>query len=121
MKWRRNVRKIILLPMLACFSIQVHALPADCTLTKADGTKRVMTPNGEILASQCYQCHGYEGHSLGEIDSIAGKSASDLYGDLKEFKSNGKKDIMSLQARQYTDCEMDAIANYLSTLPNQGD
>ena len=80
-----------------------------------------MTPNGEILASQCYQCHGYEGHSLGEIDSIAGKSASDLYGDLKEFKSNGKKDIMSLQARQYTDCEMDAIANYLSTLPNQGD
>ncbi len=115
------MRKIILLPILACFSIQVQALPADCALTKADGTKKVMAPNGELLASQCYQCHGYEGRSLGEIDSIAGKSASDLFGDLKEFKSNDKKDIMSLQARQYTDCELDAIANYLSTMPNLGD
>ena len=115
------MRKIILLPMLACFSTQVHALPADCTLTTADGTKKSNDTQRRIFSVQCYQCHGYEGRSLGEIDFIAGKSASDLYGDLKEFKSNGKKDIMSLQARQYTDCEMDAIANYLSTLPNQGD
>lgn len=115
------MRKIILLPMMACLSIQAQALPADCTLTNANGSTRVMAPNGELLASQCYQCHGYEGRSLGEIDSIGGEQASDLYGDLVEFKSNGKKDIMSLQARQYTDCELNSISNYLSTLPNQGD
>lgn len=115
------MKKIILLPLLACLSTQVQALPADCILKNADGTTKVIKPNGELLASQCYQCHGYEGRSLGEIDSIAGKSASDLYGDLKEFKTNRKKDIMSLQARQYTDCELDAIGNYLSTLPNQGE
>jgi sulfide dehydrogenase cytochrome subunit len=77
-------------------------------------------PNGELLASQCFQCHGFNGNSLGEIDSIAGKSASDLYGDLKEFKTNGKKDIMSLQSRLYTDNELWAIANYFSTLPGSG-
>lgn len=74
-------------------------------------------PNGALLASQCFQCHGYNGHSLGEIDSIAGKPASDLYGDLKEFQTNGKNDIMSKQARLYTDAELKEIAVYFSTLP----
>ena len=112
--------KILIIPMLACLSWQVQALPADCKLTNTDGTTRAMQPNGELLAAQCYQCHGYEGYSQGEIDSIGGKPASDLYGDLVDFKNNGKKDIMSLQARQYTDCELNAIASYLSTLPNLG-
>jgi cytochrome c553 len=102
--------------VLFFWSMQSFALPADCNITDSYGT-RVMQPNGELLASQCYQCHGYEGHSKGEIDSIAGKSASSLYGDLKDFKNNGKKDIMSLQARQYKDCELNAIAEYLSTIP----
>jgi cytochrome c553 len=112
------MKKIAILPMmLLCCSTSVFALPADCTIKSSDGTQRIMNPNGELLASQCYQCHGYEGHSKGEIDSIAGKSASSLYGDLRDFKNNGKKDIMSLQARQYKDCELNAIAEYLSTIP----
>ena len=113
------MNKITILPLMLFFwSAQSFALPEDCKIKDSNGnTIRVMQPNGELLASQCYQCHGYEGHSKGEIDSIAGKSASSLYGDLKDFKSNGKKDIMSLQARQYKDCELNAIAEYLSTLP----
>lgn len=78
-------------------------------------------PNGELLASQCFQCHGFNGKSLGEIDSIAGKSAGDLYGDLKEFQTNGKKDIMSLQSRLYTDDELWAISQYFAALPRSGD
>lgn len=73
-------------------------------------------PNGELLASQCFQCHGFNGRSLGEIDSIAGKSANDLYGDLKDFQNNGKNDIMSKQARLYNDAELREIAAYFSTL-----
>lgn len=72
--------------------------------------------NGQLLASQCYQCHGPNGHSKGEIDSIAGKSASDLYGDLLEMKQKQKIEIMHLQAKNYTDQELREIANYLSTL-----
>ena len=116
------MKKNMLLLLLAVGTTEVAAaLPADCSVTDANGVRRVMQPNGELLAAQCYQCHGYQGQSLGEIDSIGGKSASDLYGDLREFKSNGKADIMSLQARAYRDCELNAIAQYLSTLPNQGD
>lgn len=120
------MRKIILIPLLFALTAQVEAA-SNCNLTftvtnpnKTTEAKTIATnnPNGELLASQCYQCHGYEGHSLGEIDSIVGKSASDLYGDLIDFKNNGKKDIMSLQARQYSDCELEAIADYLSSLPN---
>ena len=72
--------------------------------------------NGQLLASQCYQCHGPSGHSKGEIDSIAGKSASDLYGDLLEMKQKPEIEIMHLQAKSYTDNELREIANYLSTL-----
>ena len=71
--------------------------------------------NGQLLASQCYQCHGPNGRSKGEIDSIAGKSASDLYGDLLEMKQKQKIEIMHQQAKSYTDKELRAIANYLST------
>ena len=71
--------------------------------------------NGQLLASQCYQCHGPKGQSKGEIDSIAGKSASDLYGDLLEMKQKQKVEIMHQQAKSYTDKELREIANYLST------
>lgn len=72
--------------------------------------------NGQLLASQCYQCHGPNGHSKGEIDSIAGKSASDLYGDLLEMKQKKEIEIMHLQAKNYSNEELLKIANYLSTL-----
>ncbi|PPD03973.1 MAG: cytochrome c class I [Methylobacter sp.] len=71
--------------------------------------------NAQLLASQCFQCHGPNGRSKGEIDSIAGKSAADLYGDLLEMKRKQKIEIMHLQAKIYTDQELLQIANYLST------
>lgn len=75
----------------------------------------VIAENGQLLAAQCYQCHGPNGRSKGEIDSIAGKSSSGLYGDLLEMKRKQKIEIMHLQAKNYTDQELREIANYLST------
>jgi len=72
--------------------------------------------NGQLLASQCFQCHGPNGHSKGEIDSIAGKSASDLYGDLLDMKNKPKIEIMHLQAKTYTNNELREIANYMSSV-----
>lgn len=72
--------------------------------------------NGRLLASQCFQCHGPNGHSKGEIDSIYGKSYSDLYGDLTEMKQKNKVEIMHLQIKSYTDEEIKQMAAYLSTL-----
>ena len=72
--------------------------------------------NGQLLAAQCYQCHGPNGHSKGEIDSIAGESASELYEDLLEMKQKQEIEIMHLQAKSYNNEELREIANYLSTL-----
>ncbi len=80
-------------------------------------TTAIAQPNGKLLAAQCFQCHGPNGRSTGEIDSLAGESAAEIYDELVEFKFEPKNDIMNLQARIYTDAEMRAIANYIGTLP----
>lgn len=74
-------------------------------------------PAGRLLASQCFQCHGTNGQSKADIDSISGKSASELYNELLEMKSKTESNVMFQQAKVYTDAELQAIANYLATLP----
>jgi hypothetical protein len=49
-------------------------------------TQAQTVPNGRLLASNCFQCHGTNGKGPG-FDSLAGKSASSIYGDLKDFQS----------------------------------
>lgn len=74
-------------------------------------------PAGQLLASQCAQCHGTNGGGPG-FDEIGGKSADDLYGDLLEMKYTTQiESIMDRQARGYTDAQLYDLSNYLSTLP----
>ncbi len=75
---------------------------------------------GRLLAAQCAQCHGTNGAGPG-FDEIAGKSARELYNELREMKYRPIEGIMDRQARGYTDAQLDLIANYLSTLPGNGD
>ena len=75
-------------------------------------------PAGQLLASQCAQCHGTNGGGPG-FDKIAGKSADDLYGDLIEMKySTQIESIMDRQARGYTDAQLYELSSYLATLPS---
>ncbi|MCP5271013.1 MAG: c-type cytochrome [Burkholderiaceae bacterium] len=72
------------------------------------------SPAGRLLASNCYQCHGTNGRGPG-FDDIAGKSARELYKDLKEFQSGEEGDgLMAAHARGYTDAQLMAIARYLA-------
>jgi cytochrome c553 len=74
-------------------------------------------PAGRLLASQCAQCHGTNGGGPG-FDTIAGKPANDLYGDLIEMKySTQIESIMDRQARGYTDAQLYELSDFLSTLP----
>ncbi len=78
-------------------------------------------PAGQLLASQCAQCHGTNGNGPG-FDEIAGKSSNELYGELREMKSRSRiESIMDRQARGYTDPQLRLIADYLATLPGEGD
>ena len=86
--------------------------------TLAATTVSAAPPAGQLLASQCAQCHGTNGAGPG-FDKIAGKSADDLYGDLIEMKySTQIESIMDRQARGYTDAQLYELSNYLATLPS---
>lgn len=72
-------------------------------------------PNGRLLASNCFQCHGTNGKGPG-FDRLAGKSASSIYGDLKEFQAGQEGNgIMARHALGYTDAQLQALAQWLST------
>lgn len=71
-------------------------------------------PPGRLLASQCAQCHGTDGQGPG-FDELAGKSANDLYNDLREMKLRPVEGIMDRQARGYTDQQLRLITELLCT------
>ncbi|MEO0003087.1 MAG: hypothetical protein RLZZ22_779 [Pseudomonadota bacterium] len=72
--------------------------------------------NGRLLASNCFQCHGTDGK--GGFEKLAGKSASELYGELKKFAS-GKEDpdgIMAAHSAGFSDEQLRSIAGYFSSI-----
>lgn len=82
-------------------------------------TSSVNAEPGRLLASQCAQCHGTNGAGPG-FDELAGKSAGELYNELREMKYRPIEGIMDRQARGYTDAQLNLISTYLSTLPGNG-
>ncbi len=72
--------------------------------------------NGRLLASNCFQCHGTNG--TGGFDRLTGKSANEIYGELREFAS-GKEDadgIMAAHAMGFTDAQLKSIASYFASV-----
>jgi cytochrome c553 len=69
-------------------------------------------PNGRLLASNCFQCHGTNG--TGGFERIAGKSASSIYEELREMQRKTDGGIMEKHAGGYTDAQLRALADYLS-------
>jgi cytochrome c553 len=74
---------------------------------------------GRLLAAQCAQCHGTNGYSVGGFDSLAGETASSMFEELLEMKTDRTPDIMDIQARGYTDAQLWLIANYYASLPKR--
>jgi sulfide dehydrogenase cytochrome subunit len=74
-------------------------------------------PPGQLLASQCAQCHGTNGQAVSGFESIRGKSAEDMFKTLVEMKNRPVESIMDRQARGYTDAQLRLIAEYLAKLP----
>ncbi len=74
-----------------------------------------VSPAGRLLASNCFQCHGTNGKGPG-FDRLAGKSASELYKEMKEFQSGKEGDnIMARHVMGYTDAQLQSLAQWLST------
>lgn len=81
------------------------------TLSYTSGAMTLNHP-GRLLASNCFQCHGTNGRGMEEL---AGKSVSDIAGDMKEMamKSPGAE-MMFAHARGYSATQVNLIADYFS-------
>ena len=74
-----------------------------------------------LLASQCAQCHGTNGYAMGDIESLAGEEAKDLYEDLVDMKGEDRpEDIMDHQALGYSNQQIRRIAQFYAALPEDG-
>ena len=71
-------------------------------------------PAGRLLASNCFQCHGYNGKSSIGFDRLAGESASEIYSELMEMRSKMPPKMMDMHARGYSEAQIRLIADYLS-------
>ncbi|GAB4036969.1 MAG: hypothetical protein Fur0014_04210 [Rubrivivax sp.] len=92
----------------------VLAVAAMATVAGTGATAQVTVPNGRLLASNCFQCHGTNGKGPG-FDRLAGKSASELYRELKEFQSGDEgSGLMAKHAWGYTDAQLRALSQYLA-------
>lgn len=87
--------------------LALASLPAFAQTTSAP-------PPGRLLASNCFQCHGTNGS--GGVESINGKSVSEITKELKEMQAKSTPEMMDMHARGYTDAEIKLLATYLSTL-----
>jgi cytochrome c553 len=75
------------------------------------------SPDAASLADGCTSCHGLNGRSLGQIPSIAGADKARLVAQLKAFRAQAADaTIMNRLARSYNDAEIDALADYFSSV-----
>jgi cytochrome c553 len=72
-------------------------------------------PEGRLLGSQCFQCHGTNGKGSG-FSTFLGKSSTEIYNTLYEMSQRPVESIMDRHARGYTDQQLHLLADYLSTL-----
>jgi len=75
-----------------------------------------------LLAAQCAQCHGTNGHAVGDMDGLSDEGYKDLYEDLEDMRSEDQpEDIMDHQALGYTDDQVRRIARYFGTISGKAD
>ncbi len=87
------------------------ALASTCVAAQ---TTTTAPPAGRLLASNCFQCHGYDGKSSIGFERLSGESSAEIYKELIEMRTKSRPDIMDMHARGYTNAQIRLIADYLS-------
>ena len=94
------------------FTIQIAAVLMSCAPGMATAQDQ-----GRQYASQCFGCHGTNGNSVAEIDSLTGKSAKEIVEELTEMRKKASaSNIMHKHALTWTDQQIRDLAAYLATV-----
>lgn len=95
---------------LSIFAAAVTVAPA---LAQAPDATRARD-----LAATCANCHGTNGVSVGEVESLAGKPRDELARRFQEFKKGTRPGtVMPQLAKGFTDEQIDAIAAWFAAQP----
>jgi cytochrome c553 len=96
------------------FTHRTAAIGTAMLLAALAAEAQTTSTKGRLLASNCFQCHGTNGRGPG-FDKLAGKSASEIYEEMKSFQSGHEGNgIMARHAQGYTDAQLRDLSNYLS-------
>lgn len=95
-------------PLLALGAALPLVLALTAASVHAQTTTASAVPNGRLLASNCFQCHGTGG--VGGFDRIRGSDAAEVRDYLRK---SARSDIMAAHAQGYTSAQLDAIIAYL--------
>ena len=72
-------------------------------------------PNAALLASSCAACHGTNGHSKGNMPSLAGLSPDYFIEQMRDFVSGERNaTVMHHHAAAYTENEIRLLAEYFA-------
>jgi sulfide dehydrogenase cytochrome subunit len=73
-------------------------------------------PPGQLLASNCFQCHGTNGNGPG-FDRLAGMPAGKLYEEMLELRAGKGNSLMVKHSLIYTDAQLQQIAAWFAAQP----
>ena len=108
----------ITLFLSACSSTIPNDAISEVAVIKTPTTVPGPLSAGRLLAAQCAQCHGTDGVSVTDIDSLAGESKAELVEEMLEMKNDSDNDLMVSQAHGYTNQQISLIADYFSKIQN---
>ena len=79
------------------------------------GVQAEALANIEIIAFNCFNCHGHNGASQGAAPPLKGLPAKYLQQTLKDYKQDKRPGtIMPRIAKGYTEAEINAVAEYFA-------
>lgn len=84
-------------------------------LSMLAATPTMAIERGEVLATTCFSCHGYEGKNTGgAIPALENYPASLIVSQMKAFRDGTRQStVMNRHAAGYTDEEIEAMAQYI--------
>jgi sulfide dehydrogenase cytochrome subunit len=93
------------------------AQPAPPPGPPAAPAKKLTPADAAMIASNCFTCHGPDGHSPGTIPSLDKLTKKRVLADMKDFRTGeAPSTVMGRHAKGYSDAEIEAIADYLESL-----
>lgn len=80
----------------------------------ASAAQAAEMPDVRILVTNCFNCHGTNGMSVGVIDELDQLPARRITSKMIEFKTDKKAStIMNRIAKGYNEAEIEAMAQYI--------